>query len=116
MFRQTLLFVLLLVAPSVWAVETVEVATNKQLSIVRVNVTSQPYDFRRPWGKRPPYSRKAIGSVLENDRVLVTAELVANSNYIELENAEGGRKVPATVEIVDYECNLALLRTDDADF
>ena len=31
-------------------------------------------------------------------------------------SAEGGQKVPATVEAVDYEANLALLKTDDADF
>jgi len=42
--------------------------------------------------------------------------LVANANYIEFETAEGGQKVPATVETVDYECNLAVLKTTDTDF
>ena len=28
----------------------------------------------------------------------------------------GGQKVPAAVETVDYECNLALLKTDDPEF
>src|SRR5436190_1809988 len=87
-----------------------------QLSILRVNVTNQPWDFGRPWGKRPPYSRRALGTLLTGNRVLVTAELVANANYVELETAEGGQKVPASVEVVDYEANLALLKTDDADF
>lgn len=88
----------------------------KQLSVVRVNVTNQPWDFSRPWGKRPPYSRRAIGAVLPGNRVLVTAELVANANYVEFETAAGGQKAPATVEAVDYESNLALLKTDDAAF
>src|SRR5690606_31832063 len=44
------------------------------------------------------------------------AELVANANYIEFEAADGGQKVPATVEVVDYEANLALLKTEDPDF
>src|SRR3954465_6546692 len=93
-----------------------EVKPEPPLSVVRVNVTNQPWDFGRPWGKRPPYSRRAIGTLLTGNRVLVTAELVANANYVELETAEGGQKVPASVEVVDYEANLALLKTDDADF
>ena len=88
----------------------------KVLSIIRVNVTNQPWDFMRPWGKRPPYSRRAVGTVLAGGRVLVTAELVANANYVEFETPEGGQKVPATVDVVDYEANLALLKTDDTEF
>ncbi len=84
----------------------------EKLSVVRVNVTTQSWDFHRPWGKRQPFTRRAIGSVLPGNRVLVTADLVANLTYLELENPEGGRKVPASVEAVDYEANLALLKTD----
>src|SRR5882757_3273245 len=93
-----------------------EVNPEPPLSVVRVNVTNQPWDFGRPWGKRPPYSRRAIGTVLTGNRVLVTAELVANANYVEFETAEGGQKVPATIEVVDYEANLALLKTEDTAF
>src|SRR3954468_13794393 len=105
-----------LFAPLAYAAETVDITPTKQLSIVRVNVTNQPYDFRRPWGKRNPYSRRAIGAVLPNQRGLVTAELCAHANYIEFESADGGQKVPAAVETVDYECNLALLKADDPAF
>jgi hypothetical protein len=87
-----------------------------QLSIVRVNVTNQPWDFLRPWGKRAPFSRRAIGAVLPGGKVLVTAELVGNSTFLEFESPEGGAKVPATVDVVDYDANLALLKTEDADF
>jgi hypothetical protein len=88
----------------------------KSLSVVRVNVTTQAWDFARPWGKRPPFSRRAIGAVLPHARVLVTAELVANASYVEFETPGGGQKAPASVGVVDYECNLALLKTDDAEF
>src|SRR5262245_26305145 len=92
------------------------VSAEDKLSIVRVNVTTQSWDFLRPWGKRQPVTRRAIGAVIAGPRVLVAGELVANATYIEFENAEGGRKVPATIEAVDYEANLAILKTDDADF
>ncbi|MDB6155920.1 MAG: hypothetical protein JWL90_4373, partial [Chthoniobacteraceae bacterium] len=89
---------------------------DKKPSVLRVNVTNQPWDFMRPWGKRPPYSRRAVGAVLPGNRVLVTGELVANANYLELEAADGGLKVPASIEVVDYEANLAILKADDPKF
>lgn len=100
----------------VFAAETTALAAESKLSVVRVNVTTQSWDFHRPWGKRQPFTRRAIGAVLPGARVLVTAELVANVTYLEFEAPEGGRKVPATVEAVDYEANLAVLKTESADF
>jgi len=109
MHRISFLLALLLLVSGVSAAE-------KRLSVVRVNVTTQSWDFHHPWGKRQPFTRRAIGAVLPGPRVLVTAELVANLTYLELETPEGGRKVPATVEAVDYEANLAVLKADSADF
>ncbi len=94
----------------------VAVNTEKNAPVVRVNVTNQPWDFVHPWTKHAPYSRRALGIVLKGKKVLVTAELVANANYLELEKAESGEKVAATVEVVDYEANLALLKTNDEKF
>lgn len=85
-------------------------------SVIRVNVTTQSWDFLRPWGKRQPQTRRAIGALLPGSKVLVAGELVANATYLEFETAEGGRKVPATIEAVDYEANLAILKTEEADF
>lgn len=84
--------------------------------VVRVNVTNQNWDFSRPWGKRAPYTRRAVGAVLPGGRVLVTGELVANANYVEFERPDGSGKMPAQIELVDYECNLAVLRGDDPKF
>lgn len=88
----------------------------KELSLVRVNVTGQPYDFVRPWQKKAPFSKRALGAVLPGGRVLVTADLVANQNYVELERAESGDKTAANVVVVDYESNLALLEPVDKKF
>jgi hypothetical protein len=81
----------------------------KQLALVRVNVTGQSYDYFRPWQKKAPFSKRALGAVLSKGRVLVTADLVANQNYVELERAESGEKMAANVEVIDHEANLALL-------
>ena len=84
--------------------------------VVRVNVTNQSWDFTRPWGKRAPFTRRAVGAILPGKRVLVSAELVANANYLELESGEGANRTPASIVAVDYDCNLALLKGDDDEF
>src|SRR5437870_12245189 len=88
----------------------------KQLALVRVNVTGQSYDYFRPWQKKAPFSKRALGAVLSKGRVLVTADLVANQNYVELERAESGEKTAAKVQVIDYEANLALLEPVDKTF
>src|SRR5438477_661746 len=90
--------------------------TQKQLALVRVNVTGQTYDYFRPWQKKAPFSKRALGAVLSKGRVLVTADLVANQNYVELERAESGEKSAARVEVIDYEANLALLEPMEKKF
>src|SRR5947199_4453215 len=88
----------------------------KQLALVRVNVTGQAYDYFRPWQKKAPFSKRALGAVLSKGRVLVTADLVTNQNYVELERAESGEKTAANVEVIDYEANLALLEPSEKNF
>lgn len=84
-------------------------------SCIRVNVTNQGFNFVRPWEKAPPIKRNGLGAVLEGGRVLVTAELIVNHTYIELEQADTGEKTPAKVIGLDYEVNLALLAPEDPD-
>ena len=93
-----------------------KVVKAKELSLVRVNVTGQAYDYFRPWQKKAPFSKRALGAVLSHDRVLVTADLVTNQNYVELERAESGEKIAANVSVIDYEANLALLEPTDKKF
>ena len=63
----------------------------KQVALVRVNVTGQGHDYFRPWQKKAPFSKRALGAVLPKGRVLVTADLVTNQNYSSL-NAQSPAK------------------------
>lgn len=85
-------------------------------SLLRVNSTNQAHDFFQPWQKKPPVGRRGLGVVIQGNRILATAELVANSNFIELEKAGTAEKSTAVLERVDYDCNLALLRPADPAF
>lgn len=85
-------------------------------SLLRVNSTNQVHEFFQPWVKKSPYNRRGIGVLIEGGRILVTAELVANSTFIELEKPASAAKSPASVERIDYDCNLAVLRPADPSF
>lgn len=104
------------VKPSGSSAPTNKDVKQKPLSLVRVNVTGQPYDYFRPWQKKAPVSKRALGAVLSKGRVLVTADLVSNQNYVELERAESGEKTAANVQVIDYEANLALLEPSEKSF
>lgn len=93
-----------------------DVARIEAESVVRVNSTNQNWDFIRPWQKRAPYERRGLGVVINGGHVLVTAELVGNHTYIELERASSSEKSPATIEAIDYDANLALLKPTDEKF
>ena len=88
----------------------------KSGSVLRVNSTNQSYDFFRPWSKKAPFNRRGLGAVIDGGEVLVTAELVWDSNFIELEKPGTGERTSAKVAVIDYETNLALLKPTDEDF
>src|SRR5256714_4330536 len=88
----------------------------KPLSLVRVNVTGQRYDKLPPWAKKATVLERALGAVLSEGRVLVTADLVTNQNYVGLERGESGEKTAANVQVIDYEANLALLAPSEKNF
>src|SRR5204863_10120831 len=67
----------------------------KEVSLVRVNVTGQPFDYFRPWQKKAPFSKRALCAVLPHARVLVTPDLAATQNYVAPERAESGDKTAA---------------------
>jgi S1-C subfamily serine protease len=84
-------------------------------SLVRINSTIQIWSASQPWDKSAPKKRRALGALLEGNRVLTTAEMAADATYIELENADNTRIIPAKVVAIDYEANLALLEPDNGD-
>ena len=99
----------LLLALATTLLTTAVSARQKTDAIVRVRVTSQDFNFFRPWEKKGPTSREGLGVVLEGNRVLVTGRLAMNATFAEFEKIDTGEKMPAYVTHVDYAVNLAIL-------
>ncbi len=89
--------------------ETKPEVTSVGDSILRVNITAQNYNFYQPWEKGKPGTRRGLGVLLDNGQVLVSAQMVSDATYVELEQPKTGEKVPGKVSVVDYEANLALI-------
>ena len=68
-------------------------------------------------GKRGGKYKARIGSCSTYNKVLVTAQMVTDATYIELEKPDSSEKTSARVVTVDYEANLAILEpTDNKSF
>jgi S1-C subfamily serine protease len=80
-----------------------------QRSVIRINSTQQSWNPGQPWEKDEPGSRRALAAIVGPQRVLTTAELVADGTYMEFESPDGTHLAQAKVIAVDYEANLALL-------
>ncbi|NJM37729.1 MAG: hypothetical protein HC845_07650 [Akkermansiaceae bacterium] len=78
-------------------------------SVVRINSTQQTWNPGQPWEKNPPTSSRALAAIVGPQLVLISAELVADSTYLEFESVDGSHFAQAKVISVDYEANLALL-------
>ena len=63
-------------------------------------------------GKSRRRFRNALSAQFCRGRVLVTADLVANQNYVELERAETGEKTAANVDGRRLRSESRVARTD----
>ena len=84
-------------------------------SLVRVKVTRQAYDLNYPWRPTPAKTSRGVGVILKDRQVLVTADMVANHRFIELERIGTYHKIRARLVVADYEANLALIQPIDPD-
>lgn len=95
--------------------ETTAVVSKSEIldSFVRVNATIQTFNAGQPWQRNNPVRRSGLGTLISENEILTTAEMVANGTYLELETADSSRSIPAKVIAIDYEANLALLSSRD---
>jgi S1-C subfamily serine protease len=83
-------------------------------AVVRLIVTYQENDPRIPWQRMQPRLRAGYAVMIAPGRLITTEDLVRNSTLIEFQKPRRGEKFGATVEQADYQCNVAVLRVEDA--
>jgi S1-C subfamily serine protease len=85
-------------------------------SVVKIFATSRAPDMLRPWTKQNPREATGTGVVLAGNRILTNAHVVLYAGELSVQSSQSGEKLPARVEAVGADIDLAVLRLEDESF
>lgn len=85
-------------------------------SLARITNTAQDPNYRQPWLAGATNTGSGTGWVVSRDRVMTNAHVVSNARFLTLEKENDPRKYIAKVEHIAHDCDLALLKVEDASF
>ncbi len=84
-------------------------------AIVKVYTVIKTPDYKMPWSSSIQQV-SGSGAVIEGNRILTNAHVVANRTFIEVQRYGERKRYIAHVEAVSHQLDLALLRVDDPLF
>jgi S1-C subfamily serine protease len=84
--------------------------------VVKIFSSMRPPDLSKPWSKQAPTEVTGSGVVIEGNRILTNAHVVAFSSEIQVQANQAGDKISATLEFIAPGIDLALLKLDDEKF
>ncbi|KUJ83835.1 protease [Microbulbifer flavimaris] len=85
-------------------------------SIIKIYTTAAAPDYFNPWALLNAKQLSGSGAVIDDQRILTNAHVVANGSFIQVQRHGDAQKFRARVEFVSHEADLALLSVEDADF
>ncbi len=85
-------------------------------SMVKVFSVYNSYDYYRPWQMKGQRQSTGSGCIIEGNRILTNAHVVADQTFIQVQRAGETEKFVANLEVVAHECDLAILQVDDDSF
>ena len=85
-------------------------------SIVKIYTVYNKHSYFRPWQMMGQESLSGSGCIIEGNRILTNAHVVADAMFIQVKRAGMAKKYTAEIEIVAHECDLAILRVEDKSF
>jgi len=85
-------------------------------SVVKIfTVSSQP-DYYQPWQNQGQQQSSGSGFVISGNRILTNAHNIANQTFIMVRKQSEPKRYIAKLEFAGHDCDLAILKVDDADF
>lgn len=88
---------------------------NVKESIVKIYTVSKIPSYTTPWNSSIRRSHGS-GSIIEGNRILTNAHVVANETFIEIKRHGDTKKYEAEVEFISHQSDLALLKLKDETF
>jgi len=84
--------------------------------VARITNTAQEPNYRIPWLPGATGGGSGTGWVVTKNRLMTNAHVVSNARFLTVEKENDPKKYIATVEHIAHDCDLALLKVDDASF
>ena len=85
-------------------------------SVVKIITTQRTPDFVRPWTKAVAQEISGSGVVISGKRILTNAHVVGYATQIFVQANDSTEKLPARVEILGPDIDLAVVRLEDESF
>ena len=85
-------------------------------SVIKIYTTQAEPDYFTPWRLLTPRQSSGSGAVIENNRILTNAHVVANASYVQAQKHNDPRRYQARVTFISHEADLALITVDDPEF
>lgn len=111
-----LAFLWLLMVSSAASAQITEEIREIESSIVKIYTTSAAPDYFTPWRLMTPSQSSGSGAVIDGDRILTNAHVVANASYVQVQKHNDPQRYLARVNFVSHASDLALLTVEDPAF
>lgn len=85
-------------------------------SVVKISVTQRGPDYSRPWTKSTPTSSVGSGAIIEGNRILTNAHVVAFATQILVQANQSSDRYRAKVVTIATDLDLAVLEVEDEAF
>lgn len=84
--------------------------TSLENSIVKIHQTYNSYSYYSPWSAPSQGRASGSGFVIEGNRILTNAHVVANSVFLQVQFGHKPERHRAYIEWIDHHCDLAIIR------
>jgi S1-C subfamily serine protease len=84
--------------------------------VARIANTAQEANYRVPWLPGGVGGGSGTGWVVSKDRLMTNAHVVSNARLLTIEREGDPRKYVGTVEHIAHDCDLAIVKVNDAAF
>ena len=85
-------------------------------SVVKIFTFAQSPNYYQPWQMNNQISFTGSGAVIDGQRILTNAHVVSDQVYLQVRKAGESKKYTARVEFVAHDCELAILKVEEAGF
>ena len=103
------------------SISTSASAQNNELSaiedsVIKIYTTQAAPDYFTPWRLLTPRQSSGSGSVIEGNKILTNAHVVANASYVQAQKHNDPQRYQARVVFVSHEADLAIITVDEPGF